>query len=408
MTELLLPQRELVSLTLKQAAELAPPSWLVKDTLPDGGLSVFAGAPGIGKTFAAVDLALCVAYGRPWLGYDTKAGRVVYVAAEGYRSVAHRMLAWCKHYGLREQLTDNLIIIPDGVNLLGGKEAAEAFFGAVEEHFPVETHRYIDDDGVEQSEPMDGEPIRLVIFDTLARCVVGGDENAAEDMGKAIAFCDYVRKVSNMDATVDTHVMLIHHTNKAGTGERGSTALRGACDTLLMMNKSRAKAGVYNLTAVKQRDGESDKAIAVRLMPVEGTDTVRLAPAELYDRGAETAEIVKQPVLQLLASARMAGSKEAILSYHLEVHDPLLGCSLPKIGKMIGMSSSNVSPRRAALVDEGYLRRLDNKSTIITPQGVEYLITHNQLPPHLTETVRGIIDGVMATMHERLDAELAD
>ena len=50
----------------------------------------------------------------------------------------------------------------------------------------------------------------LIIVDTLARCMVGGDENSAKDMGLFIAHADALRKETG--ATV----LIIHHTGKNG------------------------------------------------------------------------------------------------------------------------------------------------------------------------------------------------
>ena len=69
-------------LRLYSTAELlgfAPPTYLIDKLLPQGGLVGLYGLPGAAKTFLAIDLALHVAMGLPWLGRATAPGNVLYV-----------------------------------------------------------------------------------------------------------------------------------------------------------------------------------------------------------------------------------------------------------------------------------------------------------------------------------------
>ncbi|WP_420595112.1 AAA family ATPase [Deinococcus sp.] len=58
-----------------------PQRFVVKDLIP-AGLLMLAGAPKIGKSWAVLDLALSVASGRSFLGRETDAGDVLYLALE--------------------------------------------------------------------------------------------------------------------------------------------------------------------------------------------------------------------------------------------------------------------------------------------------------------------------------------
>src|SRR5690606_33462236 len=80
-------------------------------------------------------------------------------------------------------------------------------------------------DAVEQL----GEPPVLVIFDTLARHMIGGDENSTQDMGLIVQAADRIRTATG------AAVMYVHHTNKGGELERGSIALRGGADTMILL-----------------------------------------------------------------------------------------------------------------------------------------------------------------------------
>jgi len=111
----------------------------------------------------------------------------------------------------------------------------------------------------------------LVIIDTLARCMAGGDENSARDMGRLIQSADMIRDLTS------AAVLLVHHTNKSGESERGSTALRGAVDTLLSLKKS--ESGIITLTCEKQKDGAP-------FQPIEMVFEERLESVILRSRGA--------------------------------------------------------------------------------------------------------------------------
>ena len=91
---------------------------------------------------------------------------VVYVAAEGAAGYAGRKLAWCKHHG---KGAGQLWFVGEAVNLLDPAEVL-TFTAAIRPLAPA-----------------------LVIFDTLARCMIGGDENSARDMGLMVAACDDLR-----------------------------------------------------------------------------------------------------------------------------------------------------------------------------------------------------------------------
>jgi RecA-family ATPase len=66
----------------------------------------------------------------------------------------------------------------------------------------------------------------LVVIDTLARAMAGGNENASEDMGA------FVRNVDRVRSATSAHTMIVHHSGKnKAAGARGHSSLRAATDT---------------------------------------------------------------------------------------------------------------------------------------------------------------------------------
>jgi hypothetical protein len=77
-TDMLQTERAITSADLLTLGEEATTKWLVEQRLPLTGASVLAGTEGIGKRTMACELALCVARGKPWLGFPVNRGPVLY------------------------------------------------------------------------------------------------------------------------------------------------------------------------------------------------------------------------------------------------------------------------------------------------------------------------------------------
>ncbi len=203
-----------------------PPSWIIKDVLPMAELIVLFGESGSGKSFMALDLAGCIAQGLPWRGKRTKQGRVVYVAAEGAGGFRNRLNAYA---------------IANGIDLVAFGEN----FGVVH----AAPNLMIKDDALDLCKAiLAGGPVALVIIDTFAQVMPGANENAGEDVGKALQHCKGIHKA------VGAPVVLVHHAGKdSSKGARGWSGLRAAADAELEVVKS---ATGRLMRSTKQKDGE--------------------------------------------------------------------------------------------------------------------------------------------------------
>lgn len=146
---------------------------------------------------------------------------VVYVAAEGSSGLHQRVSAWCKHTGLPP---GNIHFICQEISLLDIAHT-RALITAISPLKPA-----------------------FIVFDTLARCIPGGDENTARDMGMA------VRHSALIQRELDCAVAWIHHSNRAERGERGSGAMRGAADAMIELVSN--GDGIIRLTCSKVKDDE--------------------------------------------------------------------------------------------------------------------------------------------------------
>lgn len=208
-------------LTAEGLLSLPEPSWLIDGLLPASGLSVLYGAAKTGKSFVALDWALCVACGLPWLGREVNQRPVLYIAAEGHAGLGARYRAWRESRGHPD--AGDIFFLPSAVNLRDRKEVERA------------------------RRTLASLPERpgLLVVDTMARSMVGGDENAAKDVGEFIASLDDLRQA---DAA-----LVVHHAGKDGGGERGSSALRGAADLLAKLERDGRGANL-TLSCVALKD----------------------------------------------------------------------------------------------------------------------------------------------------------
>ncbi len=210
-----------------------PPSndYLVKHWLDRRSYAEIFGAPGEGKTFVAIDMAYHVAAGKEWMGHRVKGGLALYLAFEGKGGIEKRMRALKKKHGS----LGKLYIASAAMNLRepAGRQELAALIGGLPE-IPS-----------------------LIVIDTLARALMGGDENSAQDVG---AFNNAVEGL--IDAT-GACVLLIHHSGKnKANGARGSSALNAAVETEIEIDGRQ-------IISRKQRESEDPESIAFKLVPLD-------------------------------------------------------------------------------------------------------------------------------------------
>lgn len=208
-------------------------NYLVKGVIGRETVTMLHAAPGVGKTFCAVDLAAHIATGRtPWAGeYRVRKGKVLYVYSEGGSKAALRLLAWCQHHGVPQSaLAGQFIVYPRAVPLNGSATAVDAL------------REFIVDHGIE-----------FVVIDTWATATAGSDENSASEMGVALDRAGSLRDQTNAS------VLIVHHDNKTG-GYRGSSAIHGFVDAAIQLerakdSKDEVKREEITFYLAKVRDG---------------------------------------------------------------------------------------------------------------------------------------------------------
>jgi RecA-family ATPase len=171
---------------------LPPPDPLIADYLMRDSLVTLYGPSGGGKTFLALDWTLHTARFPWWNGHAVNGGPTIYVIAEGVSGVGIRIDAWTGHHATQLGGGHPIHWLPRAVNLTDLGEVY-AFAELAGELQPV-----------------------LIVFDTLARCIAGADENSAKDMGIVVANLDRIRR------TTAACVLVVHHSGMdLARGARG-------------------------------------------------------------------------------------------------------------------------------------------------------------------------------------------
>ncbi len=229
-------------LTPDELDKLPPPEPLIEHYCSLNSLMTTFGRPGTAKTLMAMTMSFAVVTGTPWFGHPVGQGPVLYIAGEGTSGLAQRQRAWREACGWPD--LGGMHWLPMAVNLLDATWTS-ALVRLVEDLQP-----------------------KLVTIDTLARSMPGGDENASADMSALVAASDRVREASR--ATVN----LVHHTPKEGSTPRGHSALEGAVDTALLLERNGSQ---ITLTAPKQKDLPTPEPMVFELHQV-GASVVPTLP----------------------------------------------------------------------------------------------------------------------------------
>jgi hypothetical protein len=216
---------------------------IAENTLTAAGLSVWFGDSNAGKTTHVLHLAFCMVEGRPWLGKRTERGAVIWVAGEGAASVRRRMEAHRRHFSSELQLFG---LIPTALSLMDPSLDVDDLIELIK---------------AKAAEI--GQPIQMVVVDTVIDAMSGGNENAVEDMARLISAVKRIRDETG------AHVALIHHTGKdAAKGARGHSSLRAAVDTEIEATDK--GGGLHELHVTKQRDlASKGMRLCGRFVPVE-------------------------------------------------------------------------------------------------------------------------------------------
>jgi uncharacterized membrane protein len=228
------------------------------------GLNVIVGESGSGKSFLALDIAAKTALHEP----------TIYIVGEGLYGYAARWEVWSAHHNAEKA---DLWFYPRELDFSSMNELS-MFVDLVQRHRP-----------------------KLIVIDTVARCMGELDENSTRDMGLFIKRTSYLRQ------QLGCGVLLVHHTGKNGL-MRGSSALYGAADGILFVAKTESHMTIFNDRdrGGKNKDAEPWEPMHREFIPRElnGYKSVILQPAEKISYDLSDPDLLtsnQREILQALA-----------------------------------------------------------------------------------------------------------
>ena len=280
------------------------PVWAIPKHLPVG-LAILGGAPKLGKSWLALQIALAVGAGGIALGEHVQKGPVLYLALE---DTARRLQDRMKRQGWVAGLPVEFLIIGQFETQIGDLKNG----GGHKLANQIERCGY-----------------RLVVIDTLSRSVYG-DQNDAEQMTRGLR---PIHEIANLK---NTAVLLIDHHRKS-SGENpdaiadilGSTAKGAMADTIWGLYRERGKHGAK--LAITGREVE-EQTLALTMDFATGVWQL--------DGNADTIELTER--------------RREILDALADLGRP---SQLNEISKMIGQPRSNTYTRLQDLVAAGKLNR---------------------------------------------------
>ncbi|MFF1743530.1 AAA family ATPase [Streptomyces mirabilis] len=177
---------------------------VIADVLYRDTLARVYGASGTFKSFMTLDFAGCVGSGMAWHGQEVTQGPVIYLVAEGMRGIRKRVRAWEQHHGRK---MTGVFFLPRPVQAM-------------------------DPEWLVLVELCRRRKPALVVIDTQARVTVGIEENSNTEMGRVVDRMEQLRGAS------EACILLVHHTGHDGDRGRGATAVKGALQTELGVERT--------------------------------------------------------------------------------------------------------------------------------------------------------------------------
>lgn len=184
--------------------------YVVKDLIPKG-LTLFCGGQKVGKSWMMLDLCIAVSQGKPFLGFETTQGKVLYLCLEDTFGRIQRRVFKKMDQGCNIEFTNTCRKIGDGLT--------------------NQLKKYV------EANP----ETKLIIIDTLQK-VRGGesDYSYAKDY-EAISALKAVTDKKNIAIVVVHHVRKMKSCDDIFNDISGTTGLSGCADCSLILQRERAE-----------------------------------------------------------------------------------------------------------------------------------------------------------------------
>jgi len=210
-------------------------SWIVRDLLPEKGITILSGDPGSFKTWSTLHFALCISSGKPVFNH--------------FKTTKNRIL---------------IIDEEDGVGLLQQRLLALSADKDSEIYFMVMSGFKSDD--INKMEELKRfikkNKITVVIIDSLIR-IHGGEENSSKDIAKMF---EGLRSLTALGITI----LINHHHRKKGPEQQyDQSPMRGSSDILAAIDchmQIKHKDGGLRIIQTKNRFRQEIRPFNVEIL----------------------------------------------------------------------------------------------------------------------------------------------
>jgi len=319
------------------AADIERPPELVHGLLHKGSKMVIGGGSKSFKTWSLLDLAISIAAGVPWWGFEVEQGRVLYINFEiqdaFFRSRADDVMDAkdCK--------------IDAGQFTYWGLRGYAAEFGRLVPKITEETK---------------DKELALIVIDPIYKGLGDRDENKAGDIAGLL------NEIERLAVQTGAAVAFGHHFSKGNQAGKDSMDRIGGSgvfardpDTILTMTKH-AEEDAFTIEAILRNFPPIDPFVMKRIHPLMWRDD-NLNPNDLKQAGPSKEKYSDEQILESLKD-----EPKATMDWQQDVVDRL------------GMSASNFMIRKRQLVSNGSVRKEGKEWVRVMKPGVKTSFMNGQ------------------------------
>lgn len=333
---------------------------VIHGLLSAGSTMVYGGASKTNKTYALIDMALSVASGKPWWGFKTEKGKVLYIdleiQPEYYRSRLEDIRER-KDPLMTKEDTDNLVLW----NLRGKAKDISALMPEMEMKLA-------------------GQDFKMIVVDPIYKLLGSRDENSAGDINSLM------NELDRLAVATGAAIVVGHHFSKGGQAGKdsmdrisGSGVFARSPDTIVIITRHEIE-DVFTVNVTLRNFKPIQPFCVTWDFPVM-VRTDKYDPAKLKRPGMKVETFTGDQLLKVLGTQELSTADWA--KETMKVHD---------------MSKRTFGVKKAALEDEGKITKTaDGKWKASRIYAKDLPRTTNtsevqQQPKHLCCIHQGVVD----------------
>lgn len=325
------PCVDVVDVSELQDKTLPPMKWLIDDLLPVGGVVMLSAKPKMGKSFLAIQLAVSVASGGEFLGFQAQKHEVLYIDLEtSQRSMKNRI----------SMMTADA---PKGLYLMTPQEVFE--FGNIGNGFESQIDYFLESH----------KGVKLVIVDTYG--LIQGSRPSQYIYRQEYAEISHLNSWARKKGFT---LVLIHHQNKQDDyanpvqGISGSTGITGGLQAYYILTKRDYTDKMTKLTIGGKEIMERD----IFIQPESDTNRTWVE-VEPEDRPSRRKTVSNDPVT--MAIRELCADKDEI-----EISAKELADMVVKSPRSVGLWLNQYEGELAEYQGIAFMKKHTERGTIYT------------------------------------------